>query len=253
MSTDQARGLGIMAVVVLAMAMANAACAGILITPVSAAANTQYDAGHAAGALIDPMDMNPSNQHVAEPFPNGGSWLGTDEWGTWENWVYLDLGAAYDVEAVRIWNYQEDGGPFEVIGRGAKDATLWVAGPGATLPTSGVPTGMGNSGFTAAMGWTQVWGGALAVGPSTVAPVPDMDPTDVFDLIAYKGVQYVGIDIDTRWGGDAWRGFDPLYPTPFTNYAPGLAQVQVTRTPEPTSLTLLGMAAVALWRRRRRT
>ena len=241
--------VSLLSVFVATLVMANVVSAGTIIVPASATANTEYSPANGwgpASALIDPTDLNASNQHMAEGFASNPDWLGTDVWGTWENWVYLDLGAAYDLEELRIWNYHEDA-PIEVFGRSVKDATIWVAGPGATLPAAGVPTGIGGSGFSAGGGWTQVGGNVvLTPGPSTVTPVAPMDPSDVFDLTGQTGIQYVGINVDTRWGGNSHQGWDPAYPAG-TNWAPGLAQIQVTAVPEPGSLLLLMVGGMMLF------
>lgn len=197
---------------------------GAIITPAAAVANTEWgspigDAIH----LIDASRIDGANQLVPGGWDTG--YVGRDDWGTWENWVYIDLGKAYPLDEIRIWNYTETDTANNLIGRSTKTSSLWVAGAGATLPTPGVPTGQGTAGFTAGMGWTSIWAGDLNIGETTLNPV---EPDQVFDASAQPPVRYVGLDIDSRWGGDAFRGKDPTYPTPFTNYAPGLGYIQVT-------------------------
>ncbi len=195
-----------------------------ILTPTAAVANTEYASLVGPRHLIDPTRLNSFNRHI--PIAWGGSWLAGDSLPTHDNWVYVDLGAPCDVDEIRVWNYHEDAGPGipELRGRGAKDGTLWVASDGATLPESGKPTGEGTAAFTATMGWTQVWAGELVAGPSTIAPVADIGPTNAFDVTGQTGIRYVGIDIGSRWGRD-----------PYTNNAPGLSYIQVTgKSPIPT-------------------
>ena len=188
-----------------------------IIAPAGVVANSEYAAVVGPRHLIDPARLNASGRHIPRAW--GGNWLASDGFHTYDNWVYVDLGVEYDLDEIRIWNYHEDAGPGipELLGRGVKACTLWVAPDGAALPTAGQPTGADKAGFTAAMGWSQVWVGELNAGPSTIAPVADIRPTNVFDVAGRNGVRYVGIDVGSRWGND-----------PYTNNAPGLSYIQVT-------------------------
>ena len=187
-----------------------------IITPTAAVANSQFADVVGPGHLIDPTRLNASNQHVASAW--GGNWLASDAWNTHENWVCIDLGVSWDLDEIRIWNYHEEEGAGipELSGRGVKACSIWVAPQGAALPTTGTPTGQSPAGFTTAKGWTQVWAGDLNAGPSTVPPVADIGPTNVFDVTGQTGIRYVGIDIGSRWGQD-----------PYTKNAPGLSHIQV--------------------------
>ena len=188
-----------------------------ILAPTAAVANTEYASLVGPRHLIDPARLNGTNRHIATAW--GGNWLADDRLPTHDNWVYVDLGALCDLDEIRVWNYHEDAGPGipELKGRGVRACSVWVAPDGAALPDTGKPTGEGTAAFTTAMGWTQVWAGELVAGPSTIAPVADIGPTNVFDATGQTGIRYVGIDIGSRWGRD-----------PYTNNAPGLSYIQVT-------------------------
>jgi len=199
-------------IAVLVAAMLAGTAGAEIITSTAAVANSEYSARVGPGHLIDPAHLNASNQHVASGW--GGNWLANDGWNTDENWVYIDLGTSCDLDEIRIWNYHEDGGPGipELMGRGVKACSIWVAPDGAALPIAGTAAGQRSAGFTTAMGWTQVWAGELNAGPSTLAPVADIGPTNVFDVTGQTGVRYVAVDIGSRWGQD-----------PYTKNSPGLS------------------------------
>jgi len=202
---------------VLMSAMLAGSTGAEIISPTAAVASTKFADVVGPGHLIDPTRLNASNQHVARRW--GGNWLASDARNTDENWVYIDLGASYDLDEIRIWNYHEEekAGIPELKGRGVKACSIWVALEDAALPTTGTPTGQSSAGFTTAKGWTVVWAGELNAGPSTVPPVADIGPTNVFDVTGQTCIRYVGIDIRSRWGRD-----------PYTKNAPGLSYIQVT-------------------------
>ncbi|KKL73621.1 hypothetical protein LCGC14_2073030, partial [marine sediment metagenome] len=205
--------MDILLIAVLAAAMSAGTADAEIITPAAAVASTEYLALVGPGHLIDPARLNASNQHIPRAW--GGNWLATDGWNTEDHWVYIDLGAPCELDELRIWNYHEDAGPRipELLGRGVKACSIWVAPEGAMLPTAGQVADE----FTAANGWTQVWSGELDPGPSTIAPVPPIGPTNVFELAGQTGIRYIAIDIDSRWG-----------PCAFTTKSAGLSHIQVT-------------------------
>ncbi|MAG93175.1 MAG: hypothetical protein CMJ48_05435, partial [Planctomycetaceae bacterium] len=184
-----------------------------IITPAAAVASTEFAGVVGPGHLIDSTRLNASNQHTPRAW--GGNWLSADRGKTQDHWVYIDLGVPWKLDELRIWNYHEDGGPGipELLGRGVKACSIWVASEGAALPKAGRVAGE----FKAANGWTQVWTGELNRGPSTMAPVSPIGPTNVFELAGRTGIRYVAIDIDTRWGPDA-----------YTTRSAGLSHIQVT-------------------------
>ena len=228
---------GLLIVALIATAIMTGAVNAAIITPTAAVANTEFNAANNWGNalhLIDATRITRDNRVGAGDWARG--YIGTDGWGTWENCVYIDLGAGYSLDEIRIWNYTESDTANNLIGRGVKTSSLWVAGDGATLPTAGVPTGLGTNGFTVGMGWTSLWAGDLNIGETTTFPAA---PDQVFDAPAQTPIRYVGLDIDSRWGGDATRGEDGGYPTPYSNYAPGLCYIQVTQRAKTGTIFLI--------------
>jgi hypothetical protein len=237
-------------VLTVAVAVIAATSQAGIIAPTEAVANTHDGFGPASSAsnLIDAARLNGSNQLVPGSWVSG--WVGTDAWGTWENWVYIDLGAEYNLEEIRIWNYTETDTANNFIGRGVKAGSVWVAGEGAALPTVETPGfAIDGDGSVKFSGWTNFWAGDLAIGETGTDPV---DAQNVFDATGTNGVRYVGIDINSRWGGDAWRGLETDPSPGYLNYAPSLGYVQVSGViPEPATLVLLGLGSLVTLRRRR--
>lgn len=188
-----------------------------VIRAVEAVASSVYEGGVGAQHLIDPSRLNEANEHIGRIW--GGNWLSGEGWNTWDNWVYIDLGATYDLAEIRVWNYHENERPGipELRGRGVKACSLWVASTNAAVPAVGTPGGKGGSVFAGMDGWVRVSAGELAEPPSTINSTPSIRPTQVFAAPGQKAIRYVGVDIDSRWGPDA-----------FTKKAVGLSHIQVT-------------------------
>jgi len=174
-------------------------------------------------------DLNESNQHM-----HYGSWLAGDNTDLTapdvigDEWIWIDLGAEFNPGLVNFWNYHEVVPEFldvETSGRSVRDYGLYVAGDGTTPPVgvniNSPPNPTYNplaTPFTAADGWTlvqdSVTSNVLERGPATLEPnaTDSLDPTDFFDLSGHSGVRYIGLDINSNYGG----GFV------------GAAQIQVT-------------------------
>ena len=253
---------------VLAMASSGAFAASV-ITPVSAVANQEHTAANSWGLasnLIDASAINGSNQLVARGWNN--NYL-SNEWGTWEQWVVVDLGADYDLAEINVWNYHDSDTANNLVGRSTSGSSLWVGGSGATLPTVMTPVGLnvagststdinGNNPFNAGTGWTSVWSGDL-LNHTMDGLARDADLT--VDASAQTGVRYVGFNIDDRYGhynydlsgaGLGNQVEDPAYPTPWSSFEVGLGYIQVTQIPEPSTPLLLGLATLGLAFFRRR-
>lgn len=210
-----------------------------IITGTTATVSSQYAGFEFSSDLVDAADLNVSNEHLSSVFGGGTNWLSVDgAVGTAAvQWVYIDLGTEYDLEEVRIWNYNSSStGAGDVSGRGVNAFELFVGATGATLPAVASGTA-----FSAA-GWSSVTSGNLVQGPSS-DPGPGPYALDAGNTIGLSntGVRYVGIQIGSRQTGD-----------PYTADAVGLAQIQVTSIPEPTTFALFGLSAVGLILRRRR-
>ena len=253
---------------VLAIASSGAFAASV-ITPVSAVANQEHTAANSWGLasnLIDASAINGSNQLIARGWNN--NYL-SNAWGTWEQWVVVDLGADYDLAEINVWNYHDSDTANNLVGRSTSGSSLWVGGSGATLPTVMTPVGLnvagststdinGNNPFNAGTGWTSVWSGDL-LNPTMDGLARDADLT--VDASAQTGVRYVGFKIDDRHGhynydlsgaGLGNQVEDPAYPTPWSSFEVGLGYIQVTQIPEPSAPLLLGLATLGLAFSRRR-
>jgi hypothetical protein len=186
------------------------------IAPTAAYSRTAFGAPRSAAQLIIPQrevgdqfmagKWNPSTP-TAWPFANGG---GNND----EEWVYVDLGAEYNLEEIRIWNgdYQETAGqnPWR-----AKLISVHVGGTGAVLPVGyyvdgvsvgEVPTatdGDGNLNMFLGAGWTKIHDADLAQGPGceTLTEGQLLNPELTLDATGNNGIRYVAIDFDSDYGG----------------------------------------------------
>ena len=189
----------LMTVAIIGIAIMTGMASAAVIAPVAAVSNTYFGENHGAdwgnaGQLAD------AGRVVSNQFTPGGwntNYLAKDNWGTWENWVYIDLGAEYDLDEISIWNITDNDPVNNLTGRGVKASSLWVAGEGAALPVSNVSgfaiDGDGSAKFS---GWTNFWAGDLTVGADATDPVVPLNASDVFDASSLTGVRYVGLDIN---------------------------------------------------------
>ena len=244
---------------VLAMASGGAFATSV-ITPVSAVANQEHTAANLWGLasnLIDASAINGSNQLIARGWNN--NYL-SNAWGTWEQWVVVDLGADYDLAEINVWNYHDSDTANNLVGRSTSGSSLWVGGSGATLPTAMTPVGLdvagststdinGNNPFNAGTGWTSVWSGDL---PNHTMDGLARDADLTVDASAQTGVRYVGFNIDDRYGhynydlsglGLGNQVEDPAYPSPWSSFEAGLGYIQVTGMP---ALSTTGLHAPSL-------
>lgn len=212
--------------------------ASSIIHPVNAWASGElYGAATGAMKVLDDSRLNSSNQLIVGDWSN--NWIWNTNTFTSYQWIVVDLGASFDIDEIRIWNYFDNAVP-DVSTRGMKDYALWLApdSPSTVLPVAGV---VGNP-MTTPKGWRySIGGGTLAKAPQATVPI---DPTTIlkagvnFAAANALGVRYVGIDAGAyNWANSG--GFS----------LGGLAHIQVTAIPEPVTLTLLGLGIVALRRR----
>ena len=228
----------------LVLAVVAAFCVNVnaapIITATSAWASSElFGAGTSAYKVLDTSRLNGSNQLIVGDWSN--NWLSNDSGWTSYQWIVVDLGNTYNVDEVHVWNYFDNAVPDQ-SGRGYKDFALWFGTDSTStiLPVAGVE---GNP-LSEAQGWRyMIGGGTLAKAPLAIEPI---DPTDVlkagvnFSLENSQGVRYIGFDM----GAYMWNGSGG-------GQHGGLAQVQVTGTPEPATLALLGLGGIAALRRRR--
>lgn len=225
----------------LVIAVVAALCVNVnaapIITASSAWASSElFGLGTSAYKVLDTSRLNGSNQLIVGDWSN--NWLSSDGDFTSYQWLVVDLGASYNVDEIRIWNYF-DNAVSDESGRGYKDFNLYLGNATATLPIAGV---VGNP--FATTGWTySIGAGTLAKAPLATVPI---GPTDVlkagvnFASAAALGARYIGIDM----GAYMWNGSGG-------GQHGGLAQIQVTGIPEPATLALLCLGGIAALRRRR--
>ena len=128
--------------------------------------------------------------HINNP-PGGSMWLtsGTDAAPTYE----IDLGGEYDLDQLRVWNYNENANPTCCLDRGVQSADIFVAGADG------------------------VFGGLPAVQNATFAKAPGTN-TDFSETKSLAGIRarYLRMQITSNHG-------DPSFT--------GLSEVKVTGTP----------------------
>ena len=209
-----------------------------LLVPVSVTTSSDFAVGEDAPNLIDPTDFNVSGGHVGQSFGGGASWLST-EGTTGEQWAFVDLGGLYRIHDLLIWNYHSlSAGAGDVSGRSVDAFEMFVGTPSAVLPT--VPN---SSAF--GTGWTSAAFANFVRGPNSDPGAASyvLDPGNEIGLVTER-VQYVGIQIGSRYGTD-----------PYTTTAVGLGHIQVNvnaSLPEPSSAVLVGLGAILLGYSRRK-
>lgn len=171
------------------------------------AANTTNGSGlSGAGLTTDTHDADETNS----------MWLSaTVVEGDSDRFITFDLGALYNVDTLRIWNYNESG----FLGHGA-DAIEVFGSATDTLSTVAIGTGAQTL--------------AVAIGGGTGA-----EPAQNFvGATGLDSVRYVQFRIDSNHGDNRV----------------GLSEVrfEATAVPEPSSTALLGLGGLALILRRRK-
>ncbi|WFB35563.1 PEP-CTERM sorting domain-containing protein [Kiritimatiellota bacterium B12222] len=146
--------------------------------------------------------------------PNDHMWLTDPNVDISESWVLVDMAAAYDLDSIRVWNYNESG-QAKYLRRGVNEAKIWVTTAG-TIPVDE----SGNFDFSS-NGWSQVGGGVTF----EQAPGTDGYVAPAANTVALGGVtaRYLAIEVDSNHG---------------TNEV-GLSEVQLFAVPEPSSVVLL--------------
>ncbi len=219
-----------------------AAVAGLWIAPQAPAAIILGGTATASSSIGAPFDrgvlhavdgsgLSPGDGSLATPdqfhsaVPEGTMWLSAgDGFGgqDFDPTYTVDLGAAYDVSGLRVWNYNEDSlNPAAFTKRGIQDTIVLISLDNVNY----APLGL----FTIA----QATGNAGYAG-------------DFVDVLALNGgspltFRYFQLDIQSNWGGD--------------NNFYGLSEIMFEGNlvvPEPGSTSLAGLVITGLLARRRR-
>jgi len=149
------------------------------------------------------------------------SWMADSFSNDPDPWFMMDLGGPYPVASMKVWNFNATGGRTN---RGVGVADIYVslvADPDTENPD---------------FSDTDVW--ALLKDDVQLTEAPGTDGYNLPDVIDVGSVtaRWIAFDIQDNLGGT------------FV----GLSEVQVFLSPEPATLSLLGLGALALIRRRRR-
>jgi hypothetical protein len=132
------------------------------------------------------------------------------------DYIIFDLGAEYDLASTTIWNYNKDGGtyPYWMI-LGASQIDVMVAATDYAFTT------------------------VATINPAMAPGTDTVDFSETFAL-NQSGVRFVLFDFKNSHGYDDY-GYGFV----------GLSEVRFTEVPEPSTITMLGLASLLLVRRRK--
>jgi hypothetical protein len=211
------------AALVVAVVVTTQASAAWII-PADVIASSEQQANDAAIRTIDGSGLSEESTaglHAAGPvtswsFKQGGGVVNGDEW------ITFDLGAAYDLTDLHIWQFTRTSHPTDG-NRGVKFFDVLVSANGVDF--------------------TEVLSNQLLAKAKNENGdnLPDGDePVQTFSL-AVDGVRYIQLGVDSTWEGNGdWQG--------------GFGEVRFegeAAIPEPASLALIGLGGLMMLKRRR--
>lgn len=147
-------------------------------------------------------------------------YLSDNNYFVYQNWIVIDLGGKYDLSQIKIWNYCDTGTYQGLLGRGVKNASIWVSEnedtrfcyctkngnswtPISPSNTRNYDLGAdGEDKFYTEFGWKKIWTGEIPEG-ELVPEGTEIDPHQILD-VQNKNIRYVGISVKSRWEGDSY-------------------------------------------------
>ncbi len=199
-------------------------------SPIVVTASSTYTSSFAGGQLVNGSGLSGTAPAFADADSDGVPehsngvtglhWL-SQKTTVANQWVAFDLGQAYDLASMRVWNYNQSSWQLRSV-QTARIYYSTAANPDEAAPGT----------------WTQLVG-AGAGGVFTFAQATGQPNYDSVTDVSFGGasVRHVLIDIQSSYGTDA----DGV----------GLSEVQFFSVPEPATLATLALGALALLRRRR--
>lgn len=189
------------------------------------------NAEFAPGVLDNPAD----GQHGSS---TRQSWRGneTADAAVAEEWIQWDLGASYQLDSIRVWNYN-DSSRFD---DGIHTVDIYLSN--AAVPGDPEIAGVGNGD-----NWTHWAVDAILTSAPGTAGYTGFDlETVVGSALPAGEFRFVRFEVDSthRMEGQTLSGSD-------SNNA-SLSQIEFFAVPEPGSLALLGLGGVLVASRRRR-
>ena len=133
----------------------------------------------------------------------GDMWLSNG--GVANEWIKVALGSTYDLDYLRVWNYNESGGTY--VNRGVNQCDIYVAStdPGVNVDDSGAAFN--------ATGWTLAKNNQIF----TKSPGGTITNTDAQVDLGGVSAAYLAIRVDSNHGGDNYVGLSEVqiyYSTP---------------------------------------
>lgn len=224
-----------MTIAIIGIAIMTGMASAAVLNPVSASQNTSGAPGVTdADNLIDP------SRYVGTKIwqPVWAECWYSSATATDEEWVYIDLGDVYDITEIRIWNFGDVFDP-DVTGRGAKNISVHVAGPGAVLPTpnttvttTDISDSLPNAFLDAS--WTSIYDsnidGDLPQGQDSTTTTAGVLVDAQLVIPTVSSVRYVAIDVDSKYTGDPYTTNEVAL-----SYVMVIGGVSKAHTPDPYS------------------
>ena len=223
----------------LASGSANAALITVGDGLTATASSTQNATNYSPTLAVNGSGLT-SGQHTTD---NRANWWSDNTGGdpdldptefVAEQWIQFDLGDSYVLSTIQVWNNNQIGGGG-LVNSGINQLDIYYSSS-ATDP--GDPEGAGSGNWTL---WKE---------DAIFTIAPGADGYTGFDMATDTGVDTALPTTDVRWVRfevDSVFIDNATYPD-----SVGLAEIQFTAVPEPSTTALLGLVGLSLILRRRR-